>query len=314
VLVSIGLLAVFSAAVSWTLARGRRPDCHCFGSVRPRPISWTTLARNCILAVIAVALAAYTWTDTSTDWPGRVVVAEGPDISNATLVLAAIIAVESFLLLRLLGKYGRLLARLDRAELRLSTDSPTSSLLTQDPLAELKLGTAAPAFALTDLEGRVHTLERIRAEGKRVVLVFADPSCAACRELVPEFSRWEQQHQEKLTLVIIVSGSARHLARSMRVYRSLERVLVESDREVMNDYGARGTPSAIIVDKDGLIASPLVRGASAIRALIARAAEAPMLLRLASRDSRAMAGADGVISSLSEIATSPPAGNRMSDT
>ena len=48
------LLALFSAAVGLSLARGRRPDCHCFGQAHSQPVSGRTLARNAVLVLLAV--------------------------------------------------------------------------------------------------------------------------------------------------------------------------------------------------------------------------------------------------------------------
>ena len=52
------LLGVFSAAVGVSLARGRRPDCHCFGQARAQPVSGRTLARNALLLLLAVFVLA----------------------------------------------------------------------------------------------------------------------------------------------------------------------------------------------------------------------------------------------------------------
>ena len=47
------LLVLFSAAVGLSLARGRRPDCHCFGQARSQPVNGRTLARNAVLLALA---------------------------------------------------------------------------------------------------------------------------------------------------------------------------------------------------------------------------------------------------------------------
>lgn len=53
----VGLLAAFTALLAANLARGRRPVCACFGSLRSRPIGGSTLARNAVLIVLAVVAA-----------------------------------------------------------------------------------------------------------------------------------------------------------------------------------------------------------------------------------------------------------------
>ncbi|MGH2585069.1 MAG: MauE/DoxX family redox-associated membrane protein, partial [Dehalococcoidia bacterium] len=52
------LLLVFSGAVALNLARGRTPDCHCFGRLHAAPVGWSTVARNGLLASIAGFVAA----------------------------------------------------------------------------------------------------------------------------------------------------------------------------------------------------------------------------------------------------------------
>src|SRR5437868_2403025 len=50
---ALALLLLFVAGIGFNLARGRTPDCHCFGQLHSEPVGWTTLARNAILAAIA---------------------------------------------------------------------------------------------------------------------------------------------------------------------------------------------------------------------------------------------------------------------
>src|SRR5258708_38157131 len=55
---AIVLLAIFSAAIGINLARGRAPDCHCFGQVHARPLGWSTLLRN-VAFVLGAALIVW---------------------------------------------------------------------------------------------------------------------------------------------------------------------------------------------------------------------------------------------------------------
>jgi uncharacterized membrane protein YphA (DoxX/SURF4 family) len=52
------LLATFIVAISVSLARGRRPDCHCFGRLRSEAVSMRTLVRNLVLVLLAVVVLA----------------------------------------------------------------------------------------------------------------------------------------------------------------------------------------------------------------------------------------------------------------
>src|ERR687889_1864409 len=50
---ALGLLSVFIVGISINLARGRTPECHCFGQLHSAPAGPKTLARNGVLAVVA---------------------------------------------------------------------------------------------------------------------------------------------------------------------------------------------------------------------------------------------------------------------
>ena len=47
------LLSLFVVGISVNLARGRTPECHCFGQLHSAPVGWRTLARNGVLATVA---------------------------------------------------------------------------------------------------------------------------------------------------------------------------------------------------------------------------------------------------------------------
>src|SRR5262249_6071948 len=47
---ALALLLFFMVGISYNLARGRRPDCHCFGQLHSAPAGWPTLTRNVVLA------------------------------------------------------------------------------------------------------------------------------------------------------------------------------------------------------------------------------------------------------------------------
>src|SRR6185295_8000120 len=50
------LLAGFAVAILVNLARGREPECHCFGQLQSSPAGRGTLLRNGVLALLAAAV------------------------------------------------------------------------------------------------------------------------------------------------------------------------------------------------------------------------------------------------------------------
>jgi uncharacterized membrane protein YphA (DoxX/SURF4 family) len=50
---ALTLLLLFIIGIGINLARGRKPDCHCFGQLHSAAAGWKTLARNGGLAALA---------------------------------------------------------------------------------------------------------------------------------------------------------------------------------------------------------------------------------------------------------------------
>src|SRR5262249_34541806 len=131
-------------------------------------------------------------------------------------------------------------------------------------------GSPAPAFRLEGLHGETMTLDALRAAGKPVILVFSDPGCGPCNALLPDLGRWQRDHASRLTVALLSRGSA-EANRAKATEHGLSHVLLQKDREVAQSYQANGTPSAVIVQPDGTIGSPVSAGAEAIKALVSRA-------------------------------------------
>jgi uncharacterized membrane protein YphA (DoxX/SURF4 family)/thiol-disulfide isomerase/thioredoxin len=260
------LLLLFSAGISYNLAHGRSPQCHCFGQLHSAPVGWPTLLRNLVLAAIAGFIVGL----------GRVNI--GPNAVNSlgtlptvqrigllvVVILAILLMALGWILVQVLRQQGRLLLRLEAVEKQLNAGGGA----TTRELAGLPVGTLAPAFRLTDLDGGTKTLDELRADGKPVLLIFADPDCGPCRALLPEIGRWQRTYAGKLTLAILSVGTPEANRKASR--QAATRVLLQQDREVADAYQSDGTPSAVLVLPDGTIGSPLANGADKIHALVAR--------------------------------------------
>jgi hypothetical protein len=48
------LILVFTAAIAANLVRGHAPSCRCFGQLQAKPAGWSTVARNGLLAALAL--------------------------------------------------------------------------------------------------------------------------------------------------------------------------------------------------------------------------------------------------------------------
>jgi methylamine dehydrogenase accessory protein MauD len=264
------LLLLFVVGISANLARGRKPECHCFGQLHSEPAGWKTLVRNGVLAAVAGFVVWWGYGGAGPSAVGWLA-----DLSTAQLLglgvgvaVLGMVAAQWWLLLGLLRQNGRLAMRLDALEGRRPGEPP----------AGLPLGEAAPDFEVRNLQGQKLTLETLRASGKPVILLFTDPNCGPCAAMMPDVGRWQEEYAEKLTVALVSRGEPEENAISASEHR-LTNVLLQEDWEVSDAYGVDGTPSAVLVQPDGTIASPVLEGANEVGEFLVRTIEEPAQLR-----------------------------------
>jgi peroxiredoxin/uncharacterized membrane protein YphA (DoxX/SURF4 family) len=265
------LLLVFVAGITYNLARGRRPDCHCFGQLHSEPAGPATLVRNGLLAAVAGFVVWQGNADpgpSAVSWLGALGMAQWVAII-AGLLLLGLLGGMAWMLLQLMTQHGRLVLRIEALEQRLAEAgiAPTAAAVPAPPQPGLPVGTLAPAFSLTGLHGETLTLDFLRASGRPVMLIFSDPGCGPCNALLPEIGRWQHEHAGRLTIALITRGTA-EANQAKRTEHGLTHVLLQQDRDMEQAYQVDGTPSAVIVRPDGTIGSPVAPGAEAIRTLL----------------------------------------------
>ena len=257
---ALGLLVLFVAGISYNLARGRHPDCHCFGQVHSAPVGWTTLVRNFVLiglAGLAMSDRDLSYGDAA-EWVSDLTSTEQLLLGIA-VGLAAILAAVGWFTVRLVDGTRRLRSRLD--EVGVDPDATTESR------GGLPVGAAAPEFELANVNGERATLAGLRRRGRSVLLLFTDPNCGPCNELMPEVADWQSTLADELTVALISVKGVEENRYKAQSY-GLEYVLVQRDKEVAEAYRFVGTPSAVVVDSEGTIATELVGGPGAIRDLV----------------------------------------------
>src|SRR5919201_1445943 len=270
---ALGLLLVFVVGIGASLLRGRRPACHCFGQLHSAPVGWPTLVRNGLLAGVAgvvVVNGPAGVGPSALAWLGGLEPRELAVLVGG-LVALGLLAAEAWLLVQLVAQNGRLLLKLDALEAKVNVGSPAPVAVPHapPPAAGLPVGSMAPDFSLPGLYGETLTLGALRAAGQPVVLLFMDPDCGPCGALMPEVGRWQHEQAGQFTLAVVSRGTAEaNLHKSTE--HGISRVLLQQDREVAERYQAYGTPSAVLVQPDGRIGSPLSAGVEAIRVLVAR--------------------------------------------
>ena len=276
---ALALLLLFVGGIGFNLARGKKPECHCFGQLHSSPAGWKTLARNGVLSALAAFLVWQGWNGyvgpSAIAWIGALSTFQVLGLVGGVVLLGLLVS-QWWSLLNLMRQNGRLLVRLEALENGLGADGvvPSQNGALAQPQEGLSVGTQAPAFTLEGLYGESLTLDSLRSSGKPVMLLFTDPNCGPCNALLPEIGRWQEEHQEKLTIALISRGSIDENKAKMSEH-GLTKVLLQKDWEVSQAYEVRGTPSALVVRPDGTVGSPVAGGAEAIGELVRQAVEAP---------------------------------------
>jgi len=288
---AFGLLSVFIVGIGVNLARGRKPDCHCFGQLHSAPIGWQTLVRNGILGAAAAWLVSR----------GRLQI--GPSLTrhlalageNERKLFIFAACIVCFLLFRALRQSEEAepdnvsieSQRMDELpsdsedahELPLpvrpsSRTTPVPQIRPEGPpprdIVPLPTGAPAPDFVLLSVAGEKRSLGSLLQQGKPVFLVFSSPYCEPCQALAPYIRNWMRSHDESLNIIVLSRGTAKD---NMAKLAGLEvsRVLLQRDFELAEAYGCTSTPAAVLVGIDGLIRSDLVVGRQAIEQLISSA-------------------------------------------
>jgi peroxiredoxin/uncharacterized membrane protein YphA (DoxX/SURF4 family) len=278
---TLALLLLFVAGIGYNLARGEHPDCHCFGQLHSAPAGWPTLIRNLGLSAIAGLVVVFGRGAPGLglfNWLMALPIIQRIEVVGGLVVVALLIG-AGWLLFQLMAQQGRLLLRIEALEEELAaTGKAQEPAATERPapaaVRGLPVGTPAPAFTLPTIAGETIALAALRALGKPMVLIFSDPGCGPCNALLPEIGSWQREYASKAVVALISRGTA-EANRAKASEHGLRHVLLQQDREVAQAYQAHGTPSAVLIRRDGTIGSPLAQGADAIHTLMASIVNLP---------------------------------------
>ena len=128
----------------------------------------------------------------------------------------------------------------------------------------LKKGDRVPALRLADLNGRMVDFATLR--GRRTLLLFWNSACGFCEAMLEDLKAWERTRPEDAPeLLVIAAGSSE----ANRGHGLRSRVLLDPDFRAGQLFGASGTPSALVLDEEGRVASDVGVGAPAVFALTA---------------------------------------------
>jgi peroxiredoxin len=261
---ALALLGIFVVGIGVSLARGRRPDCHCFGQLHSKPVGWQTLVRNFMLGVLAGWLVLRGPSQIGPSLGGHL--ASAGDGERRIFILAACVMI--FLLFRALRHSQP--EEPEKVVEESSVPEFAAAPANVVPIDGLPIGTPAPEFTLPSLTGENRSLQSLREQGKTICLIISSPYCESCVALLPHIKNWMREHEESLDIFVISRGTVKDNLAKLKDLDAA-RVLLQQAFEVSEGYGVTANPAAVLVGADGLIQSHLVVGRDEIQQLISSA-------------------------------------------
>lgn len=261
------LLLVFIGQMAYQMARGNAPDCHCFGQIHSEPVGSKSIVRNFIFTAMSLTLII------------RGKVYQGAAISQLPeamlmqlvfgLAIAGLLVAVIFYLKRISEQQTEVIRKIEVMEL---VDREGGAVEREDlvhPHEGLPIGAMFPDFSLPDIAGADVTLDELIDQKVRspMLFFFVAPSCGPCKTLVSEFEQWKNELDGKVRTIFISSGNA--IDNEAKFGTDVGSVmLLQKARELAEAAKAQWTPTAILVDAAGRVASHTAAGDTAIRDLV----------------------------------------------
>jgi len=127
----------------------------------------------------------------------------------------------------------------------------------------LAVGAPAPALKRPDLRGAQVDLADYR--GRETVVLFWNPGCGFCQQLLPQLKEWEGNRPVDAPALLVVSTGT---PEANQAHGLMSTILLDDSFAAGSAFGASGTPSAVKVGRDGSIAAPLQVGGPGVMALL----------------------------------------------
>lgn len=140
--------------------------------------------------------------------------------------------------------------------------------LARDRFLPVEVGTRAPDFVATDLQGRRVSLEDLR--GEVVMLNIWATWCPPCREEMPSMQRlYEELGPEGLHVVAVSIDAAEgkkdpagreggDVAAFAEEYELTFDIWHDPSGEIQRTYRTTGVPESFVIDRDGMIVKKVI--------------------------------------------------------
>lgn len=115
-----------------------------------------------------------------------------------------------------------------------------------------EIGGPAPDFTLEDMDGNMVSLSDYK--GQFVIVNFFAAWCPPCREEAPELQKFEEQHGDKVKLLIIDRAEPKiKVQEFIDEFNSTSTYLLDYNDSMAKPYGVIGQPETFFIDEEGII-------------------------------------------------------------
>ncbi len=127
----------------------------------------------------------------------------------------------------------------------------------------IKIGEAVPELKIKAMDGQEISTSTFK--GKRTLAIFWSTSCPHCRELVPSMVKFDKEKTNDDPQLILFSEGSDEDHRELGLTSP---IVLEKDYKTAVKLGMNGTPSAVLINEQGVIVSEAAIGAPNIWALV----------------------------------------------
>ena len=128
-----------------------------------------------------------------------------------------------------------------------------------------EIGASAPDLDLRDLRGRQVELA---VQDRDTFVLFWNPACAFCSQMLDDVRTFDSSPPLGAPRLVLISNGSIEENEAMGVGAS---IVLDPASTAGRAFGTVATPSGILVDAEGRVASSLAIGAPAVMALVAGA-------------------------------------------
>lgn len=246
------LMLAYWALVARALTFEHPPSCGCFGRIGQHQITPRTLLRNTLLLGVAVVWLVAAWRGNSV--PGLVAQIDG---NGWWWLLGALVAVAVAVLVVAPGR--------DPQPAPLFPPGSSGEEEVEEDYVRLPI----PLRTLQRTDGSAVTLHELVAQRPRL-LVFTTCSCGSTAAAADRVPAW----RERLPIVEVSVVSTRSRDQSVADLPGLaDDLLLDHGSVVFQGLAMGGSPSAVLLGADGLLAGGPVAGLAEVEALVDEIAE-----------------------------------------